>query len=142
MKKDSTTELMEMLFKISRLMKQEMSYTNNLTHLSILQIQALIFVNQHTKVSMSELAKNFRIELPSVTSLVNKLCEQKLVERYEDPEDRRLVMIILTTDGKKLLEQAILARRKKIEKLLSYLSVGQKSELLSILKTFNTILQK
>jgi DNA-binding MarR family transcriptional regulator len=142
MKTTNTLELVEMLFKISRRMKEEMSFTNNLTHLSILQIQTLIFLNQNQKVSMGDIAEYFRIELPSATSLVGKLCDQKLVERYEDQKDRRLVRISLTGEGKTLLEQAICQRRKKLEKVLSYLSEQEKSELFTILQTVNTKLQK
>jgi DNA-binding MarR family transcriptional regulator len=142
MNEDNTSELIEMMFKISRLMKGEMSYTNNLTHLSVLQIQTLIYLNRNQKVSMSDIAENFRIELPSATSLINKLCDQKLTDRHENEADRRLVMINLTPEGKTLLEQAIRERRKKIEKILSYLSGPEKIELLKILKTLNSRLQK
>jgi DNA-binding MarR family transcriptional regulator len=142
MKEDNIADLVEMMFKISRLMKEEMSYTNNLTHLSILQIQALIFLKQAGLVTMSDIAVNFRIELPSATSLVNKLCDQKLVKRSADPEDRRLVRISLTEDGRALLEQAVRERRKKIEKILSYLSVSEKADLMNIFKTLKNKLQK
>lgn len=142
MKTDNKAEIVEMMFKVSRLMKNEMSYTNNLVHLSILQIQALCFLNHNKKVSMSDIAGYFRIELSSATSLLNKLYDQKLVERHEDAKDRRLVLITLTSDGKKLLERAMSQRKKKIEKILSYLSVKEKNELLLILKTLDNKIQK
>jgi len=144
MQTDNTMELVETIFNLSRLMKDEMSFTNDLIHLSILQIQTLIFLKQNQKklVSMSHIAEFFHIELPSATSLVNKLCEQKLVERHADQTDRRLVIIILTEEGKTLLERAMIQRRKKLEKLLSYLSPKEKLELLDIIKTLNSKLQK
>lgn len=142
MKKDNKIELVEIMFKISRLMKQEMSYTNNLTHLSILQIQTLIFLHQNKNVAMSDIAGYFRIELPSATILLNKLYSLKLVERHDDHEDRRLVRISLTEKGKTLLKQAMYQRRKKVEKILSYLSEKEKGDLLNILKTLNNRLQK
>ena len=141
MKQDNTVEIMEMMFKISRLMKQEMSYTNNLMHLSMMQIQTLIFIHKNENTSMSHIAEYFRIELPSATSLVSKLCEQKLIHRVDDPADRRLVRITLTGEGKTLLERAQRERKKKIEKLLSYLSFHEKSELLTILHALNNKLQ-
>ena len=144
MQEDTTIELVEMVFKVSRLMNGEMSFKNNLTHLSILQIQALFFLNQNKnkKVSMSDIAEYFQIELPSATSLLNKLADQKLVERHNDDKDRRLVIISLTGEGKKLLEQAKRQRRTKLEKIFSYLSEKEKFELLSIFKTLHNKLQK
>ncbi len=141
MKTDKTVELMETMFVVFRLMKEKMSHLNNLAQLSMLQMQALVFLNQNKNTSMGDIADYFHIELSSATSLLNKLCEQKLVERHEDPEDRRLVMITLTHKGKSLLKQVINERRKIMEKMLSYLSVKEKTELLHILKTLNTKLQ-
>lgn len=134
-------EIVEVMFKISRLMKEKMSFSNSLMHLSALQIQTLIFLNHNKEATMSGIADYFRIELPSATSLVNKLCDQKLVKRYEEPKDRRLVKIALTVDGKKLLEQAIHQRKNKMEKFLSYLSEKEKTGLLNILKTLSNRLQ-
>lgn len=143
MKQDTTNELIEMIFKVSRLMKGEMSFTKNLIHLSIVQIQTLIFLHQHknTQVSMSEIAGYFRIELPSATSLINKLCDQKLAQRHSDAGDRRLVLISLTEEGKTLVIQAMHQRRIKLEKMLSYLSEQEKTELLSIIRTLDTKLR-
>jgi DNA-binding MarR family transcriptional regulator len=140
--KNTTFELIEEMFKISRLMKEKMSFTNSLMHLSALQVHALMFLNYNKEATMSDIADYFRIELPSATSLVNKLCDQKLVKRYEDLKDRRLVKIVLTADGKILLEQAIRQRKSKLEKLLSYLSEEEKTGLLNILKTLIDRLQK
>ena len=143
MKQDTTNELVEMMFAVFRRMKDEMSFTNHLTHLSIVQIQTLFFLNHHTnkQVSMSDIAEYFHIELPSATSLITKLCDINLVERHADHQDRRLVLITVTGEGKKLLEQAMRERRQKLEKMLSYLSGKEKGELFTIVKTLNTKLQ-
>ncbi len=140
--KNPNVELIELLFKTARLMKQEMSFTNNLMHLSVLQIHALIFLKHNDNVTMSDIADYFKIELPSATNLINILCDQKLVKRYENPEDRRLVMITLTYGGKKLLKQVISERKKKLEKVLSYLSEQDKTALFKIFKTLYNKLQK
>jgi DNA-binding MarR family transcriptional regulator len=144
MKNDNTVELVEMIFKVSRLMKEEMSFTNNLVHLSILQIQTLFFLNKNKtkKISMSDIAGHFNVELPSATSLLNKLYEMNLVERHADEQDRRLVLITVTAQGEKMLQEAMLHRRKNLEKMLSYLSVEEVTNLKTIFETLNSKLQK
>jgi DNA-binding MarR family transcriptional regulator len=143
MQADNTNELIEMIFNLSRLIKNEMGYTTDLIHLSILQIQTLVFLKGNSKksVSMSDIADFLHIELPSATSLVNKLCDQKLVERRADQTDRRLVIIVLTSEGKTLLERAMSQRRKKLEKMLSYLSGKEKLELSNIIKSLSNKLK-
>ena len=142
MSNDITFELMETMFGTVRLLKEKMSHSHNLSHLSILQMQVLFFLNHHEKTTMSDIANYFRIELPSATSLMNKLSDQKLVKRHEDPDDRRLVRITLTDKGKDLLRQTMTDRRKIMEKMLFYLSETEKGHLLSILKTLRDRLQK
>lgn len=137
MKGDKTSELLETMFQFFRQMKKEMSYTDEMSHLSVLQIQTLIFLKYNENVPTSDIADYFRIELPSATSLLNKLCDQKLVERRADKEDRRLVRVALTEKGETLARQAHHDRKKKIEKLLSYLNDREKEQLLVIFKTLN-----
>jgi DNA-binding MarR family transcriptional regulator len=91
---------------------------------------------------MSALAEHFHIELPSATSLINILSQQKLVARVTDPLDRRLVRVTVTEVGKTLMEQALKERRKKLEKIVSYLSDREKTDLTDILNTLKSHLEK
>lgn len=141
MSDDTVVQLVEILFNISRMMKQEMSYSDNIRHLSILQIQTLKYLSKHQKVSMSQIAEYFRIELSSATSLINKLCEHNLVQRFDDPVDRRLVRLALTDEGELLMQKVIESHRNKLEEILGYLSPAEQSEFLNILKTLQKRLQ-
>lgn len=142
MTEDVTLQLTETIFNIARFMKHEMNYSDNLVNLSMLQIQTLKFLSFNDKASMGDIAEHFHIELPSATSLINKLCEQSLVERFDDPQDRRLVRLGLTADGKNLLEKAIRVRKSKLEKFLSYLTHEEKTGLLHIMNTLEERLKK
>src|SRR5690349_6388385 len=128
---DTTNKLIEVMFKVSRFMKS-MHYKSPLVNLSMIQLQALIFLKHNPSAQMSDIATHFRIELPSATSLVNKLHEMELVERQTDDKDRRLVRIDLTNTGQTLLKDAMIERNKKIETLLSYVAESDKDELLRI----------
>ena len=135
MKPDTTSELIEVMFNISRVMKEQMSFKNNLMELSVLQIQTLIYLNNTEKNSMGDIAAYLQIELPSATSLVNKLSRQKLIQRKSDKDDKRFVRITITEKGKSLLDQAIKERKGKLQNILSHLSGDEKSELLKLLST-------
>ncbi len=141
MNNDNTNQLAEAMFQVFRLMKDEMSFAKNVTHLSILQIHTLIFLSINKEVTMSDIAEYFHVELPSATSLLNKLCDQKLVRRSADENDRRLVKISLTNEGKTLLKLVMKERKIKLEKILSYLSPKERTDLLNILKILHTRLQ-
>lgn len=132
------SQLVEEIFKISRFMRDNMSFHKHLTHLSILQFQTLIYIKKNNNAQMSEIAQEFNIELPSATSLINKLCKTKLVARKADKKDRRLVRISLTKKGTVLLETALHERSKKIQENLAYLSKKDKYDLLRIIQKMSS----
>ena len=134
-KNEQTTHLIDVMFQLSRVLKDQGSFRNDLSQLTVLQIHALWFLKHHTNAQMSEIAQHFNIELPSSTSLVNKLCILELVERKSDDHDRRLVRISLTKRGEQLLNEAMNKRMKKLETMLSLLDENDKKELQRILET-------
>jgi len=142
MKTATTNKLIEATFKMLRILKENMHYTSSMAQMSMMQIQALVFIKQNPNIPMSKIAENLRIELPSATSLLNKLSELKLVERQTDPDDRRIVRINLTTAGQTLLKNAMLERTKKIEELLSFVSEEDQEALLRIVTILTEKLEK
>lgn len=127
------TELIEKIFTLSRFMKGNMAYSSDLIHLSLLQLQTLIFLHKTTNAQMRDIAEKFKIEMPTATDLITKLVKKKLVQRNIDEKDRRMVRISLTSQGKILLTDAMKQRNKKLTRILSYLSTKDKEQLLAIL---------
>ena len=95
-------------------MKEEMSFGEELMNLSASQFMSLMYISEHAPVTMSAIASYLRIELPSATSVINKLSRAKLIKRHASPDDRRLVLISLTERGQDLLKQAKDLRRQKL----------------------------
>ena len=56
-------------------------------------------------LSMSDIGKKLLIPKPHVTVLVDKLIEEGYVSRQSDPNDRRVVNILLTEKGLKDFEE-------------------------------------
>lgn len=135
------TKLIEEIFKLSRRMKEDLSYDFGAQHLSILQIRALAYIKRQGRVPMNEIASHFHIEMPSATSLVTKLAREKLVARQEDKKDRRMVKISLTPKGTKLLTSAKSMQNKVMTKHMSYLADTEKKQLLHIMQLLNQRLE-
>lgn len=134
-------EIEELVFRIMRLMKRQMDVTTEFGSLNISEIQTLVFLKENDGANMTDLATFLQIELPSVTSLVNKLVRKDLVQRLADQSDRRVVRIELTKTGEKLLLQTTQKRIQQIKKVMSYLSNDQKREFITILKTIREHLE-
>lgn len=136
------TKFFEAMFKNSRLLRDKMNYSSDITQLSILQVQTLSLLKRQTSVQMTEIADYFHIELPSATSLLNKLVALQLVKRHQDSKDRRLVRITLTDEGDNLLKKAMDKKLTSIEHMLSYLSQEEQHELLRLVEKLNDRIEK
>jgi Transcriptional regulators len=70
-------------------------------------------------MSMSDIGKCLAMPKPHVTVIVDKLIEEGYVERQNDPNDRRIINILLTEKGTEVFHEikATLAENMKIKLL-------------------------
>jgi DNA-binding MarR family transcriptional regulator len=135
-------QIADVIFSLSRMMKDEKMLQSDTSQLTILQLYALIFISKQESVTMTEVAKQFKITLPTATALSDKLFKSNLIARQNDSSDRRIVKLVLTKKGKDLLAQAMSHRSAKINKMLSYLHQEEKEQLLHIMQTLVQAIQK
>lgn len=82
-----------------------------------LQLSALVTVEQHGPLRLSELARREAVTAPTMSRVLAALDEQGLVLRTVDPDDARGVRITLSEKGAQALQEvrsqrtALLARR-------------------------------
>jgi long-chain acyl-CoA synthetase len=69
----------------------------------------------------SAIARRLAVRPPSVTGVVDGLVARGLVERTSDPEDRRLVSLGLTDEGRRLLEQCDAAVDERLDRIAAHL---------------------
>jgi DNA-binding MarR family transcriptional regulator len=68
------------------------------------QLKALLLISEE-EIRMRELARKLGGSFSNATVLVDRLVERGLVERRDDPEDRRVVLVRVTEKGQHLIEQ-------------------------------------
>jgi DNA-binding MarR family transcriptional regulator len=68
------------------------------------QLKALLLISEE-EIRMRELARKLGGSFSNATVLVDRLVERGLVERLDDPEDRRVVLVRVTEEGQHLIEQ-------------------------------------
>lgn len=126
-------KIIDLVFDLTRLVKTGMSFDSGHRHLTVYQLQVLIFIAKQKQVRMVDLAQHFNITKPTATVLVNSLVKRGYLKRIIGREDKREVKVFLAGKGKKLLGQAMKYRSVKISHLLSYLSDQDKRNLEKIL---------
>ena len=103
MKENSTVSIetvIENLISIHPLLTKSFSKSIRLkSNLNPGSLYVLGALSKHEVLSMSEIGCKLSMPKPHVTGLVDKLIAEKLVERLNDPNDRRIVNITITQKG-------------------------------------------
>ena len=102
-------------------------------NLSPQEIRALRCVGHHDCAIMSAIASAIRASLSTCTGLVDRLCSKKLVRRDRSANDRRIVQVELTDEGKKLHQAAVDARVDLARGMLAALTPAEQDQLVALL---------
>ena len=106
------------------------------------QFISLDLINSHGSMKMKDIAGELNISLPAATGMIDRLYHLGLVKREFDPKDRRIIKIIITPRGKKILESTKESRRKAIEEVFLGLSAKERESYLNIIKKVKNIMYK
>jgi DNA-binding MarR family transcriptional regulator len=96
--------------------------------LSMSQIGAL-FQIYHGRSNVSDLGEGLGISHAAASQMLERLVQQKLILRTEDPQDRRVKQLVLTDKGCRIIQESVRARQGWLDDLVSGLSAGQKEQI-------------
>src|SRR5438105_1530100 len=102
--------------------------------LSQQEIRVLRTVGRSECCIMSGIAEAIRLSLSSVTGLIDRLCEKKLVRRDRSNEDRRIVQVELTDEGRELHAAALEGRLAFARDILKTLDAAEQDDLVGLLR--------
>ncbi|AFD08987.1 MarR family winged helix-turn-helix transcriptional regulator [Solitalea canadensis] len=71
------------------------------------QYLVMLLLWEHQTLSVKELGDHLMLDSGTLTPLLKRLEQKKIVSRKRSAEDERIVLISLTPDGKKLQEKAV-----------------------------------
>lgn len=105
------------------------------------QVKAIFLLAHHGSLPVGRLATLLRIGSPAASILVQQLVEQELVERAEDPRDRRRTLVSLTARGSKLVSGQRDKREAKLVQWLGQLDNDALEGLLRGLRALNSVMR-
>jgi DNA-binding MarR family transcriptional regulator len=107
--------------------------------LSLSQLGALFYVRRRGSSGVTNLGDNLGVSSSAASQMLERLVQQGLILRSEDPSDRRVKQIILTDKGLQILQESILARQGWLSDLAENLSDSEKE---AISAALNTLIDK
>jgi DNA-binding MarR family transcriptional regulator len=97
-------------------------------------LSALRFARPSKQLSPTQLFKGLMISSAGITSRLDRLEKRGLVRRERHPNDRRGVLVELTAEGRRVLDEAVKANTNAERGLLATLEPGEARELAALLK--------
>lgn len=106
------------------------------------EIKALTAFRGDRDFTMGELSRNAQVTMPSMTEMIDKLEQKEMAERYRDDNDRRVVKVRLTAQGRRLRKEFMQKRLRDMREVFGKLSKKEQHELIASLKKAREILEK
>jgi DNA-binding MarR family transcriptional regulator len=106
------------------------------------QIKVLATFTERECYSMTELSQMLSVTLPTMTAMIDRLILSGLVKRERDERDRRVVLVRLTGDGKKVISNLMEIRKQEIEKVLRTLEHEEVEVFLGSIESVAQLLTK
>jgi DNA-binding MarR family transcriptional regulator len=106
------------------------------------QIKVLATFIERDCYTMTALSQMLSVALPTMTAMIDRLIQIGLVKRERDERDRRVVMVRLTAEGKKVIDTLMEIRKQEIEKLLQVLTHEEVDLFLGAIENVAQLLSK
>jgi MarR family transcriptional regulator, organic hydroperoxide resistance regulator len=103
-------------------------------NLTLAQLKSLLFIAARDKTNFKKLAEALGVTPPNVTGIIDRLVEQGLVTRTENPEDRRIMLLQATEKGQELLNNLRERRTNQMSQVLNLLTTEELVQQLKSLK--------
>lgn len=101
--------------------------------LTVAQFDALAHLYVEDGITQQQLAERLVVTKGNVTGLVNRLAKRGLVERRDDPSDRRANRVVLTRAGKTLAKKTLTTQAELVEAMMARLDTREQKQLSKLL---------
>jgi MarR family transcriptional regulator, transcriptional regulator for hemolysin len=135
----------EILFQLSDVARAMRTYVDQCVRqhgLTRAQWGVLLRLEREEGMMQAEMAESLEIQPISLVRLLDRLCDQKLVERRPHPRDRRAYRLYLTAIGRTTLDRLVPLGRKISGDLLGSLDEAEAGEFLEQLLRIKSNIRK
>lgn len=98
--------------------------------LSMSQIGALYHLHRQGSSAVSDMGEHLGVTSAAASQMLERLVQQGIILRTEDPNDRRVKQIVLTDKGRQVLQGGINARQGWLAELADNLTDSEKEQIM------------
>jgi DNA-binding MarR family transcriptional regulator len=122
-------KVVELQRRVNRVLRRQVPDAWLQLNITIPQLKSLFFISNQGSTSVGKLAAALGVTPANVTGIIDRLVEQGLVSRTENPEDRRMLVLRVTERGQALITDLRERQISRLSKVLSRLSPEELSTL-------------
>ncbi len=115
-----------------RAMRHLLHYTRR-SGLSSSQVSALLHIHSRGVCGVTSVGGDLGVSSAAASLMLERLVRQGLVERNENPDDRRAKQIVLTEKGREVLHESICAHQEWLDGLAHLMTPQEQAQVLAAL---------
>ncbi|QSO50222.1 MarR family transcriptional regulator [Alicyclobacillus curvatus] len=93
------------------------------------QVELLEMLASKGELKMSDLAAELEISLGAVTALADRMARAGMIERQRSTTDRRVILLVLTEHGRRVLEDISETRSKVMRRYFGKLTEAEMAQM-------------
>jgi DNA-binding MarR family transcriptional regulator len=99
------------------------------------QLRLLGMLERRGEARMSEVSEKLGVALSTATQIADRLTARGWTRRESDPDDRRVVRLVLTEEGRRLAGERRAERHERLGQILGALTPAAREQVISGLET-------
>ncbi len=115
------------------------SVTQVESNLTLTQFRTLAVLARYGELNLQRLADELQVNASTAMRMVDRLVNGGLVSREENPATRREVILCLTSDGVRIVDQVMAKRREDLRRIVRKMPPNDRQALISALQSFTAL---
>jgi len=102
----------------------------------LVEIRVLVVVAHHGTASLRDVAHGLGLHVSTASRLCDRMVTKGLLNRQEDPDDRRQLSLRLTARGRSVVSRVAAHRRERVGRILARMCPDEQNRLVAALEAF------
>jgi DNA-binding MarR family transcriptional regulator len=124
----------EFMETFGRLTFHTMIHVTKKQKISMPQLGALMHIHRNNVKRVSDLGSHLEVSCAATSQMLDRLVDQKLISRIEDPNDRRAKKLDISEKGLELISQLFHSQKSWLTKIIQSLDENEEALVDSALK--------
>lgn len=134
MEESAIDQLMNVHFAFAQVVRKHIFCMPEQKSVNLHQLHALMVIQDHPFLTMTEFARRMQIGSSTATALVDRLCKSGMADRVRDPANRKIVRLQLTPAARASIDRLMREKQAMFRPLFEQISPADQRALIRILQ--------